>query len=381
MPPILEKKQSWAIYRDELERQADALLARLPAIAAQADAIADQLAAAPPALLYLTGSGDSYIAALSCQHAFRALARIPAFCIEAFDVARYHAPLFSSNTMIVSTSISGRTLTATASLGAARAAGAPTLLITNTPGSPATELADYQIDLDVPSIDTSGFIPSTMSYQAGMIAQHCLALALGERLGHLDSATVQHYREQLALALGQIAPLLQAHDEPVRNFARRLAGRTPFVIGGGACHGTAFFGEAKVIESAMIPLSVQHVEEWAHIRRFLSGPESPSIFLATPGYSRARMLQIMRDARARGTEVIAVAPADDSEVAAIADEVWPVPRLAFEWLDPFTCAVPMELLAYWCMIERDVRPFYADIQPIQTGLTLPAGTLQTGGES
>jgi hypothetical protein len=32
----------------------------------------------------------------------------------------------------------------------------------------------------------------------------------------------------------------------------------------------------------------------------------------------------------------------------------------------------MELLAYWCMIQRDVRPFYADIRPIKTGLTLPS---------
>jgi glucosamine--fructose-6-phosphate aminotransferase (isomerizing) len=157
----------------------------------------------------------------------------------------------------------------------------------------------------------------------------------------------------------------------VRSFAERLAGRTPCLIGGGSSHGTALFGEAKVIESAMIPIDVQHVEEWAHIRRFLTGPQSPSIFLATPGRSRQRMLEIMRDARAHGAEVIAVAEPGDAEVAAVAHEVWPVPELTFETLQPLTCAIPMELLAYWCMVARDVRPFYADVRPIQTGLTLP----------
>ena len=47
-------------------------------------------------------------------------------------------------------------------------------------------------------------------------------------------------------------------------------------------------------------------------------------------------------------------------------------KLVHETIQPLTCAVPMELLAYWCMVHRDVRPFYADIQPIATSLTLPS---------
>jgi glucosamine--fructose-6-phosphate aminotransferase (isomerizing) len=370
--PILDKIESWKIYRDELERQGQALLNRLPAIAEQAEAIGQKLTIGPRSLLYLTGSGDSYIAAVSCQHVYQDLAGLPAFAVEAFDVAPYHAPLLHDNTFVISTSISGRTLTATASLRAAKECGAPTLVITNTPGSPATTFADHVLALDVPSIDTSGFIPSTMSYMAGMVAQHCLALALAGRLGRRTSEQLARYRAELEQALASIDGVLSQLDEPVRSFAARLDGRTPCVVGGGAGYGTALFGEAKVIESAMIPIDVQHVEEWAHIRRFLAGPQCPTIFLVASGRSRARMLAIMRDARAKGAEVIAVAEAGDAEAAEIAGEVWQVPALEHEAIHPLTCAVPMELLAYWCMIQRDVRPFYADIQPIQTGLTLPS---------
>jgi len=188
MPPILDKAKSWEIYRDELERQGAALQRRLPAIAEQAEQVAQRLALDPAPLLYLTGSGDSYIAAVSCQHSYRELAGLAAWAVEAFDIEQYHAPLLGAGTLLISTSISGRTKTATASLAAARARGTPTLLITNSAGSPATFLADHVIVLDVPSIDTSGFIPSTMSYMAGMVAQHCLALALGVRLGKLSGA-------------------------------------------------------------------------------------------------------------------------------------------------------------------------------------------------
>lgn len=369
--PVTNKAESWGIYRDELERQGAALQSRLPAIAEQAEIVANQIALEPRPLLYLTGSGDSYIAAVSCQHVYRDLAGLHAFAVEAFDITPYHAAVLDGHTVVISTSISGRTKTATTSLKAAREHGAPTLVITNTPGSPAALLADMQIVLDVPSIDTSGFIPSTMSYMAGMIANHYLAIALAMRLGRIDQQRAAAYRAELQRAIASIDELLAAHDKPVRCFAKRLDGRTPFLIGGGACHGTALFGEAKVIESAMLPVSVQHVEEWAHIRRFLAGPQAPSIFFAVPGRSRKRMLEIMRDAGAKGSEVIAVAEANDTEVAALADEVWPVPSLQFETLQPLTCAIPMELLAYWCMVEQDVRPFNADIQPIETTLTLP----------
>jgi glutamine---fructose-6-phosphate transaminase (isomerizing) len=371
MPPNVEKSHSWRVYRDEIERQGDALQRRLPAIAEQADRVAQQIAIDQATQLYLTGSGDSVIAAISCQHAYRELAGLSSWAIEAFDIGPYHAPLLGAHTLLVSTSISGRTKTATASLGVARERGAPTLLITNTPGSPATALADHMIELEVPSIDTSGFIPSTMSYMAGMIAQYCLAAALGQRLGRLSAERAAQHRSELEQALASLNGLIASHDDLVHRFAARLSGRTPFLIGGGSLHGTALFGEAKVIESAMIPISVQHVEEWAHIRRFLTGPQSPTIFLAAPGRSRQRMLEIMRDARAQETEVIAVAEAGDAEVAALAHEVWPVPHLSFETLQPLTCAIPMALLAYWCMVERNVRPFYADVRPIQTGLTLP----------
>ncbi|KAA6182519.1 SIS domain-containing protein [Thiohalocapsa marina] len=378
MPPNVEKRHSWRLYRDEIERQGAALQARLQPIMEQAEQIARRLPLERLSQLYLTGSGDSYIAAVSCQYAYRALAGLSAWAVEAFEVGPYHAPLLAAQTLLVSTSISGRTKTATASLGEARARGAPTLLITNTPGSPATTLADDVIELQVPSIDTSGFIPSTLSYMAGMVAQLGLALALGERLGRIGPEQAERFRAELALALGSLNALIAAHDGPVRAFAARLAGRTPCLIGGGSLYGTALFGEAKLIESAMIPVSVQQVEEWAHIRRFLTGPQSPSVFLATPGRSRQRMLEIMGEARAQDTEVIAVAEAGDAEVAAIAHEVWPVPALNVEPLQPLTAAIPMQLLAYWCMVERDVRPFYADIRPIHIGLTLPP-TSSDGG--
>ncbi len=368
---VTNKAESWKVYRDELERQGSALLDRLPSIEQQAAEIADRLALNEHTPLYLTGSGDSYIAALSCQWIYRRFTGLPTHVVEAFDIAPYCERLLHPHSVLLSTSISGRTGSAVAALQAGQHWGAQTVVVTNTPGSPATLAADHILLLDLPSIDTGGFIPSTMSYMGGMIAQYSLALALAAHLGTTPADRLGSYRAELRRALTLLDGLLHALDEPIAYWSRAWNGRVICLVGGGTGYGTAHFGAAKIIESAMTPVTVQHVEEWAHIQRFVTGPHTPSIFLATPGRSRARMLQIMRSARDHGAEIIAIAEADDVAVAALADVIWPVPALVDEMLQPLTCAVPLELLAYWAMVQQDVRPFYADTRPIQMTLTIP----------
>lgn len=376
---VTGKAESWKVYRDELERQGAALLRALPAIAKQAAEVASRLDLSPRAQLYLSGSGDSYIASLSCQFAYGELAGLAARHVEAFDVAPYYAPLLGPEALLITTSISGRTRSVLSGLRASMERGVRSLLITNVPDSPATELATDIIHLDLPSIDTSGFIPSTMSYMGGMVAQHCLAMSMAGRLGTMAGDHLDSYRAGLERALGSVDALLEGLDAPVREFAARLHGRTLCLVGGGPNYGSAFFGAAKIIESAMLPVTVQHVEEWAHIHRFLTGPDTPSVFLAMPGRNRARMLEIMHAARALNSEIITVAGVEDAEIASLADEVWPVPAPVQEPLQPFVCAVPLELLAYWCMVQEDVRPFHADTRQIEMGLTMPVGQAGISG--
>ncbi len=164
---VTDKAESWRVYRDELERQGEALLLQLASVANRAEEVCARLELDERTQLCLVGSGDSYCAAVSCQYLYGNVLGLAARPVEAFDLSLYHVPLLGPQTLVLTTSISGRTRSALAALEAASRHGAQALLITNTPGSPATELAAHTIHLDLPSIDTSGLIPSTLSYLGG----------------------------------------------------------------------------------------------------------------------------------------------------------------------------------------------------------------------
>jgi glucosamine--fructose-6-phosphate aminotransferase (isomerizing) len=77
------------------------------------------------------------------------------------------------------------------------------------------------------------------------------------------------------------------------------------------------------------------------------------VALRTP--TRDKLLGNLREVKARGAAVLAVAEADAAEVAELADLVLPVP-LVHPLLQPVVAVVPLQRLAYEVAIElgRDV---------------------------
>jgi glucosamine--fructose-6-phosphate aminotransferase (isomerizing) len=63
----------------------------------------------------------------------------------------------------------------------------------------------------------------------------------------------------------------------------------------------------------------------------------------------------MKEIKARGGPVIAIAEEGDELVASIADDYIPVPRCDSRF-QPFTMVIPVQLFAYFCALElgRDV---------------------------
>jgi glucosamine--fructose-6-phosphate aminotransferase (isomerizing) len=63
----------------------------------------------------------------------------------------------------------------------------------------------------------------------------------------------------------------------------------------------------------------------------------------------------MKEIKARKGPIIAVCTEGDAEVAAIADDIIPVPQVD-ELFYPFILIIPLQLFAYFCALElgRDV---------------------------
>src|SRR5581483_5208648 len=93
--------------------------------------------------------------------------------------------------------------------------------------------------------------------------------------------------------------------------------------GGGPSFGTAFFGRAKLIESAHLPGGAHELEEWAHEEYFCTGPGRTTIVVAPPGASHDRAVEQLRAAREIGATA-AVVSAPGSAAAEAAELVLPV---------------------------------------------------------
>ncbi|MBP7264131.1 MAG: SIS domain-containing protein, partial [Spirochaetia bacterium] len=87
----------------------------------------------------------------------------------------------------------------------------------------------------------------------------------------------------------------------------------------------------------------------------LVSPDTPSVFLVPNDHLREKTISNMKEIKARGGPVIAVAEHGDAEVMAIADEYIPIPAVDSRF-QPFLMVVPLQLLAYFIALElaRDV---------------------------
>jgi glucosamine--fructose-6-phosphate aminotransferase (isomerizing) len=128
--------------------------------------------------------------------------------------------------------------------------------------------------------------------------------------------------------------------------AHRLAGaRDVLYLGRGVNYPIALEGALKLKEISYIHAEGYPAGEMKHGPIALIDAEMPVVVVATPGRVYEKVLSNIQEVRSRDGRVIAVAVEGDERVAALADEVLPVPAVD-EDLSPLVNVVPLQLLAY-----------------------------------
>jgi glucosamine--fructose-6-phosphate aminotransferase (isomerizing) len=80
-------------------------------------------------------------------------------------------------------------------------------------------------------------------------------------------------------------------------------------------------------------------------------PGMPVWALVPPDETRDRMLGNLRELKARGAHINAVAAAGDSEVASLVDDVVQLPA-HHPTLSPLLCVIPLQLYAYYVALAK-----------------------------
>jgi glucosamine--fructose-6-phosphate aminotransferase (isomerizing) len=329
--------------RDEIREQ-PAVAARL--IADQADAvesIAASLRARPAGHVVIAARGTSDHAAIYGQYVLGVRHRMSVGLGTPSIVSLYGAAPDVTDALVIGISQSGVSPDIVAVIAAAHAQGAPTIAITNEPGSALAAAADRTIALGA---GPERAIAATKTYTAELLAVAMLSAALTD-----DPAD----RAALAALPETLARTLELEAEIERIATDQAATTRALVLARGYEYATAREWALKLKELARVFADPYSSADFQHGPLTLVEPGVPVLAVARAGAPEADLVALLERLRDDlGAELMVVS--DDA--AALDLATWPVvlPAGTPEWLGPIVSIVAGQLHAYHLTRARGLDP-------------------------
>lgn len=287
------------------------------------------------------GCGTSLYSAQVGAYLMSRYARVPCVAEDAAELA-VRNPIVDRSTLYVAISQSGETADTLSALREIRQRGGLVAGITNVVGSSlARETAFGTYVHAGPEIS----VCSTKAFTAQVLAAELLSLRFA-RMRDLSASEGRAW----ALALQELPVKLRLMLEQAgvcEELAKRFAGhRFTMFVGRGANVPVAAEGALKLKEIAYVPAEGMSGAAMKHGPLALIEPGMPVWALVPPDETRERMIGNLRELKARGAFIMAVADAGDSEVRELVDRVVPMPS-HHPAVSPILNAVPLQLFAYY----------------------------------
>ncbi|HEY8818295.1 MAG TPA: SIS domain-containing protein [Candidatus Limnocylindrales bacterium] len=315
-------------------------------LAAQADnieRIAASLRERPVGHVVIAARGTSDHAAVYAQYVLGVRHRLTVGLGTPSIVSLYGAAPDVRDALVIGISQSGASPDIVAVVDAARAQGAPTIAITNEPGSTLAAAADQTIDLGAgPELA----VAATKTYTAELLAIALLSAALAD--DPADRAAVAAIPETLARALA-------LEPEIERIAADQAAANRALVIARGYEYATAREWALKLKELARVFADPYSSADFQHGPLALVEPGVPVIAVARAGAPEADLITLLARLRGELGADLMVA-SDDAET--LRQATWPValPSGTPEWLGPIVSIVVGQLHALHLTRARGLDP-------------------------
>ena len=300
--------------------------------------------------ILMLACGTSYYAALCGKHIIETLAKVPVQLELASEFNYSDFVLDGANVTVMAITQSGETADTLMALKKAKRYGCKTVAITNVVGSSATRIADETIYTGAgPEIG----VAATKSFVAQLVIFYLLGLQ--KSLAKLPEAAFLEHLEELR-RMPQIARLvLDEANGNIQKHARYLSKyEHAFFVGRGVNLPIALEGALKLKEISYIHAEGYAAGELKHGPFALLTEDTPVVAILTHQASQnvyEKMLGNVKEIKARGAPVIAIAEEGDEEVEKYVDAVIRVPRTGAIF-SPIPNTVALHLLAYWTAKER-----------------------------
>ena len=281
--------------------------------------------------------GTSYHAGMLARNLFVRAAGLP---VDVEVASEFLSLQLRPRTLLVGITQSGETADTLLALKKAKTCGGRSLAITNVVGSTVTELVDGTIFTRCgPEIG----VAATKTFTSQMVAVILLAIRLGRARGHLTPDQARKMLIELTKLPGLVQRVLEKREE-IRKIAERFAGASCyFFIGRDYLYPISLEGALKMKEIAYIPSEGYAGGELKHGPLALITEKTPVVALATCG---KKIQSNIKEVRARGAEVIALATEGDPDIAKVASKVIELPETRPIY-SAVLCTVAVQLLAYY----------------------------------
>jgi glucosamine--fructose-6-phosphate aminotransferase (isomerizing) len=296
-----------------------------------------------PERILLSGCGSAYHACLIGEAFLSTISACPVSAQVASELELVRP--VQRGAWAVFLSQSGETADTIGAAIKARKAGYFTLAMTSSEGSSITRLVDETLYLRT-GLEVSVAASKTF------IAQVVDLYLLGLFLFPLPTTALHTLLTELRLLPSKVQRLLGAQAQ-VREIAKRIASsQNLFLIGKGINYPVTLEGALKLKEIAYLHAEGYPAGELKHGPFALLTAETPVIALIPRDGTYLRMLNSVKEIKARGAPIIALTDTEDTELSQLVDEVVHLPATDPSF-SPILNTVVLQLLAYYVARERE----------------------------
>lgn len=298
--------------------------------------------------IYILACGSAYHVGVVGKYVIEKMTSIPVE-VDLASEFRYRNPLVDSNSLVIIISQSGETADTLAALREAKTKGARIVSIVNTVGSSiARESDDALYTWAGPEIS----VATTKAYSTQLSLIYLFAIYAAETLNKIGDNEVKKLLSELNALPEKISKILKLAPQ-IETLANRYAYlEHAYFIGRNLDYAVALEASLKLKEISYIHSEAYAAGELKHGTISLIEKGTFVVGLCCCERLIDKTASNIREVKARGAEVLALAVEGNEAVAGEADRVLYIPS-TYEIFMPSLEVVPMQLLGYYIAKARN----------------------------
>lgn len=297
--------------------------------------------------LYIVACGSAYHAGVVGKYIIEKLTRKPVDVMIASEF-RYCSPIVDEDTLVVIISQSGETADTLAAMREAKRLGARTLAIVNAVGSSIAREADNVLYTWAgPEIA----VATTKAYSTQLNALCLIALYMADKLGTITPERKKSIINALGRLPEDVEKILASKEKIQYCASRYYNSKSVFFLGRSLDYAIALEGSLKLKEISYIHSEAYAAGELKHGTIALIEKGTLVVAVCTVPELFEKMLSNIKEVKARGACVIAVAREGFTDIEKEADHVIYVPDTD-DAVMPSEAVIPLQLFSYYVALLK-----------------------------